>query len=272
MLEASPPKLDAVPDVGAITLACALGYGDLRFEGKWRAAHPKLVKWLDEFAAKVPAFEKTRVTAWESLLFFFWGGGGFAVRVPALAVSISRPPGLSIELVGDAGTNELGGEARGKRTPRRWSPGPVTTAAGRWVHWTLPQARRPAPRCCRTRTPYRSRDAGIRRECSSCGSVHIRDRLPTTHPDAGLIDRGVDGSHNCGRGLGDLFIRHRKAAGRIGQETVTEDDAEPRPEGEQPVGAEARRGRERERRRAEQRPRKRAGTGRSPLEAPRSRK
>jgi len=63
MLEASPPELDAVPNVGAITLACALGYGDLRFEGKWRAGHPKLVKWLEEFAAKVPAFEKTRVTA-----------------------------------------------------------------------------------------------------------------------------------------------------------------------------------------------------------------
>jgi glutathione S-transferase len=63
VLEASPPKLEAIPNVGAITLACALGYGDLRFEGKWRAAHPRLVTWLDEFAAKVPAFEKTRVTA-----------------------------------------------------------------------------------------------------------------------------------------------------------------------------------------------------------------
>ena len=62
-LEASRPKLDAIPNVGAITLACVLGYGDLRFEGKWRAGHPKLAKWLDEFAAKVPAFEKTRVTA-----------------------------------------------------------------------------------------------------------------------------------------------------------------------------------------------------------------
>ena len=36
---------------------------DLRFEGKWRAGHPKLVKWLDEFTARVPAFEKTRVAA-----------------------------------------------------------------------------------------------------------------------------------------------------------------------------------------------------------------
>jgi glutathione S-transferase len=63
VLEASPPPLDAIPNVGQITLACVLGYGDLRFEGKWRAGHPKLVKWLDAFAAQVPAFEKTRVTA-----------------------------------------------------------------------------------------------------------------------------------------------------------------------------------------------------------------
>jgi len=63
VLEAAPPMLDAIPNVGQITLACALGYGDLRFEGKWRAGHPRLVKWLDEFAARVPAFEQTRVTA-----------------------------------------------------------------------------------------------------------------------------------------------------------------------------------------------------------------
>jgi glutathione S-transferase len=63
VLEAAPPKLDAIPNVGQITLACALGYGDLRFEGKWREGHPRLVKWLDEFAARVPPFEKTRVTA-----------------------------------------------------------------------------------------------------------------------------------------------------------------------------------------------------------------
>jgi glutathione S-transferase len=62
-LEAAPPKLDAMPNVGAITLACALGYGDLRFEGKWRPGHPRLVAWLDDFAARVPAFELTRVAA-----------------------------------------------------------------------------------------------------------------------------------------------------------------------------------------------------------------
>ncbi len=63
VLEAEPPGLDATPHVGQIAVACALGYLDLRFNGKWRKDYPKLVKWLDEFAAKVPSFEKTRVTA-----------------------------------------------------------------------------------------------------------------------------------------------------------------------------------------------------------------
>jgi glutathione S-transferase len=35
-------------------------YLDFRLGGKWRAGNPKLVKWLDEFAAAVPAFEATR--------------------------------------------------------------------------------------------------------------------------------------------------------------------------------------------------------------------
>lgn len=50
------PPLDATPHVGAIALACALGYLDLRFEGAWRAAHPRLVEWLDAFAGSVPSF------------------------------------------------------------------------------------------------------------------------------------------------------------------------------------------------------------------------
>jgi glutathione S-transferase len=63
-LEAAPPKLDALPldalpNVGQITLACVLGYGDFRFEGRWRKDHPRLVAWLDAFAAKVPAFAAT---------------------------------------------------------------------------------------------------------------------------------------------------------------------------------------------------------------------
>ena len=63
VLEANPPALTAVPDVGQITLACALGYQDLRFGGKWRASYPRLLKWHDEFEARVPAFAATRVTA-----------------------------------------------------------------------------------------------------------------------------------------------------------------------------------------------------------------
>jgi glutathione S-transferase len=62
-LEASPPALTAIPDVGQITLACALGYGDLRFAGRWRKDHPRLIAWLDAFSARVPAFEKTRVAS-----------------------------------------------------------------------------------------------------------------------------------------------------------------------------------------------------------------
>lgn len=60
-LEAAPPKLDAVPDIGQITLACLLGYRDLRFNGTWRKDHPKLVAWLDRFAALVPAYAATKV-------------------------------------------------------------------------------------------------------------------------------------------------------------------------------------------------------------------
>jgi glutathione S-transferase len=62
-LEADTPALDATPHVGQIALACALGYGDLRFKGEWRSTHPKLVAWLDRFAAKVPAYAATKVAA-----------------------------------------------------------------------------------------------------------------------------------------------------------------------------------------------------------------
>jgi glutathione S-transferase len=62
-LEAPPPALTPVPDVGQIALACVLGYRDLRFGGTWRDGHPKLVNWLDKFAAQVPAFAQTKVTA-----------------------------------------------------------------------------------------------------------------------------------------------------------------------------------------------------------------
>jgi glutathione S-transferase len=60
-LEAAPPKLDAVPDVGQIALACLLGYRDLRFAGTWRNDYPRLLAWHDKFAALVPAFAETKV-------------------------------------------------------------------------------------------------------------------------------------------------------------------------------------------------------------------
>ena len=60
-LEAAPPKLDPVPDVGQIAIACTLGYRDLRFAGTWRKEYPRLLAWHDEFAALVPAFAATKV-------------------------------------------------------------------------------------------------------------------------------------------------------------------------------------------------------------------
>ena len=64
VLESDPPALDAasgrLPNVGQIALACTLGYRDFRFGGSWRADHPRLVGWLDDFAARVPAFAATK--------------------------------------------------------------------------------------------------------------------------------------------------------------------------------------------------------------------
>jgi glutathione S-transferase len=63
-LESAPPPLGAksgIPHVGQIALACVLGYRDLRFGGTWRGDHPRLVAWLDDFAARVPAYAATAV-------------------------------------------------------------------------------------------------------------------------------------------------------------------------------------------------------------------
>jgi glutathione S-transferase len=62
-LKKSPPAWSGGPDYGHLTLACALGYLDFRHEGKWRAGHPKLVAWLDQYAKAVPAFEETKPKA-----------------------------------------------------------------------------------------------------------------------------------------------------------------------------------------------------------------
>jgi glutathione S-transferase len=62
-LEATPPAAPSdKPHIGLIAIACALGYLDLRFEGRWRATHPRLVAWLDQFEAKVPMFTTTRAS------------------------------------------------------------------------------------------------------------------------------------------------------------------------------------------------------------------
>ena len=58
-LEAEPQARDTTPTIGQIALACVLGYLDFRFQGTWRKDHPRLVKYLDEFAAAVPAFNAT---------------------------------------------------------------------------------------------------------------------------------------------------------------------------------------------------------------------
>ncbi len=59
--EARPPE--ELSDVGTIALSCALGYLDLRFDGAWRAAHPRLVDWLEVFSEATPSFEATRFPA-----------------------------------------------------------------------------------------------------------------------------------------------------------------------------------------------------------------
>jgi glutathione S-transferase len=62
VLESAPPRIDAMPDVGQIALACALGYRDFRFGEGWRGEYPRLVAWLDNFTARVPAFAATKPT------------------------------------------------------------------------------------------------------------------------------------------------------------------------------------------------------------------
>jgi len=59
-LEAAPPPLDSPPNVGQITLACTLGYRDFRFGDAWRQDHPRLAAWIEDFAARVPAFAATK--------------------------------------------------------------------------------------------------------------------------------------------------------------------------------------------------------------------
>jgi glutathione S-transferase len=59
---AAPKSADDI-DAGTLTLACALGYLDIRYNGDWRSDHPKLVAWLDAFETAVPAFADTKMPA-----------------------------------------------------------------------------------------------------------------------------------------------------------------------------------------------------------------
>ncbi|MEM7774737.1 MAG: glutathione S-transferase family protein [Pseudomonadota bacterium] len=58
-LEQAPPEWTSHPDYGHLTVACALGYLDLRQGGAWRTDHPNLVGWLNRYADAVPAFAET---------------------------------------------------------------------------------------------------------------------------------------------------------------------------------------------------------------------
>lgn len=60
VLEQAPPAFADKPDLGAIAVACVLGYLDLRFAGDWRQSHPRLVAWLADFESRVPAYGETR--------------------------------------------------------------------------------------------------------------------------------------------------------------------------------------------------------------------
>ena len=60
LLNGAPPKFDDSPDIGHISIACARGHLDFRHGGRWRAAAPALVSWLDDFAAAVPSFGATK--------------------------------------------------------------------------------------------------------------------------------------------------------------------------------------------------------------------
>jgi glutathione S-transferase len=58
-IESGPlPTITSSPDLGVIALACALGYLDFRAPD-WRAGHPALAKWVDDFERAVPAFAET---------------------------------------------------------------------------------------------------------------------------------------------------------------------------------------------------------------------
>jgi glutathione S-transferase len=47
------------PHIAEISLACALNFFDFRHNGFWRKDCPKLVAWLEDFAARTPSYGET---------------------------------------------------------------------------------------------------------------------------------------------------------------------------------------------------------------------
>jgi len=60
--ESNPPDA-AKTDLVSIGLSCALGYLDWRKPLEWRTLYPRLAAWLADFAAREPAFARTRADA-----------------------------------------------------------------------------------------------------------------------------------------------------------------------------------------------------------------
>ena len=123
VLEAAPPRSMPFRMSGRSRSPARSAISDLRFERQSGAAsYPKLVKWHDEFEAQVPAFEQDA----RHSLSVVRGPKPHKAKAPgapgALCFWLSRlvardHRAAAVEPVGDAGTNDLGGEARGKRTP-----------------------------------------------------------------------------------------------------------------------------------------------------------
>lgn len=58
-LEEHPPQ-DGHPDIGSVSVVCALGYLDFRFPHLgWRDRHPRLARWFVAFTADLPGFHDT---------------------------------------------------------------------------------------------------------------------------------------------------------------------------------------------------------------------
>lgn len=55
--EAPPPER---VDVGTIAVAAALGFLDFRFKGAWRETRPRLVRWFESYAMRMPGFAETQ--------------------------------------------------------------------------------------------------------------------------------------------------------------------------------------------------------------------